>query len=159
MYQLAKQRMLEFYYDFLDGYFHCCENNLIQMDTDSNYITISADQLGDIIRPQLRAEFEAKKNEWLAWDKWSGRMTWLFKLKCEGSRMISLCPKCYYVDEQDSENKKFSTKGMQKWQNAITWQHFIAASNSSIDRAENRGFHMVCSGGAKWMATGVDRLI
>ena len=36
---------------------------------------------------------------WLAWDKWSGRTPRLFKLECEGSQMIALCLKCYYVDE------------------------------------------------------------
>ena len=28
--------------------------------------------------------------------------------------MIVLCSKCYYVDEQDSENKKFSMKGCRR---------------------------------------------
>ena len=57
--------------------------------------------------------------------------------------MIALCPKCYYIDEQDSEKKKFSTKGMSKRQNNITWQRFNAAFNGSVDRAESRGFRMV----------------
>jgi len=61
MYQLAKLRMLEFYYDFLDRYISRRDFELIQMDTDSNYIAISADKLEDIVLPQLRAEFEAKK--------------------------------------------------------------------------------------------------
>ena len=39
--------------------------------------------------------------------------------------------------------KKFSTKGMLKKQNEITWQRFKATLNGSIDRAENRGFRMV----------------
>ena len=38
VYQLAKLRMLEFYYDFLDRYFDRKDFELIQMDTDSNYI-------------------------------------------------------------------------------------------------------------------------
>ena len=115
------------------------------MDTDSNYIAILGDSLEEIVRPGLREEFEAKKKEWLAWDKWSGRTPGLFKLECEGSRMIALCPKCYFIDEQDSEKKKFSTKGMSKRQNDITWQRFKAALNGSIDRAENRGFCMANS--------------
>jgi len=43
VYQLAKQRMLEIYYDFLDRYLDRRDFELIQMDTDSNYIAISAD--------------------------------------------------------------------------------------------------------------------
>ena len=84
------------------------------MDTDSNYIAISAEKLEDIVKPELQTEFEAKKQEWLAWDKWSSRTPGLFKLECEGSRMIALCSKCYFVDEPEGEKKKFSTKGMSK---------------------------------------------
>ena len=36
VYQLAKLRMLEFYYDFLDHYCHRSDFELIQVDTDSN---------------------------------------------------------------------------------------------------------------------------
>ena len=129
--------MLEFYYDFLDRYVDCRDFKLIQMDTDSNYMAISADKLEDIVRPELRTEFEATKKQWLAWDKWSGRTPGLFKLEYEGSGMIVLCLKCYFVN---GDKKKFSIKGMSKKQNEITWQRFKAALNGSIDRAENRGF-------------------
>jgi len=57
VYQLAKLRIFEFYYDFLDRDFE-----RIQMDKDSNYL----DSLEEIVRPELRNEFEAKKKEWLA---------------------------------------------------------------------------------------------
>ena len=97
VYQLAKLRMLEFYYDFLDRYFERRDFELIQMDTDSNYMAISAEKLEAIVKPELQTEFEVKKKEWLAWDKWSSRTPGLFKLECEGSRMIALCSKCYFV--------------------------------------------------------------
>ena len=100
VYQLAKLKMLEFYYDL----------ELIQMDTDSNYLAISDDRLEDIVCPELWTEFEATKKEWLAWDKCSGRTPGLFKRECEGSRIIALCSKCYYVDEQDSEKKRSSAQ-------------------------------------------------
>ena len=106
VYQLAKLQMLEFYYDFLDRYFDRRDFELIQMDTDSNYMAISVDSLEEIVRPELRTEFEAKKKEWLAWDKWSWRTPGLFKLECEGRRMIVLCSKCYFIVEQDSEKKE-----------------------------------------------------
>jgi len=112
------------------------------MDRDSNFLAILADRLEDIVCPELRTEFEATKKEWLAWNKWSGRTPGLFKHECEGSGMIALCSKCYYVDEQDSEKKKFSTKGMSKRQNFITWQRFKAALEGCTDRAENGGFRM-----------------
>jgi len=56
--------------------------------------------------------------------------------------MIALCSKCYYVDEQDNKKKKFSTKGMSKCQNFITWPRFKAALKGCTDQAENRGFRM-----------------
>ena len=142
VYQLAKLRMLEFYYDFLDRYFDRRDFELIQMDTDSNYMAISAEKLEDIVKPELQTEFEAKKQEWLAWDKWSSRTPGLFKLECEGSRMIALCSKCYFVDESEGEKKKFSTKGVSKKQNEITWQRFKKALEGSKDIATNRGFRI-----------------
>ena len=141
VYQLAKLRMLEFYYDFLDRYFDRKDFELIQMDTDSNYIAISGKKLEDIVRPELKAEFEVQKKNWLAWDKWSGRTPGLFKLECEGDQMIALCSKCYFIDDR-GEKKKFSTKGMSKKQNNITWQRFKTALQGSKDMATNRGFRM-----------------
>jgi len=63
VYQLAKLRMLEFYYDFLDRYFDRKDFELIQMDTDSNYMAISAEKLEDIVKPELKEDFEAKKEK------------------------------------------------------------------------------------------------
>jgi len=88
VYQLAKLRMLEFYYDFLDKYVE-----LIQMDTDSLYMGISGESIEEIVRPELKAEFEAEKKLWLSWNKWSSRTPGLFKLEFEGTRMIALSPK------------------------------------------------------------------
>lgn len=61
VYQLAKLGMLEFYYGFLDQYLNNHNFELIQMDINSNYIIISANWLEDIIWPDQREEFEAKK--------------------------------------------------------------------------------------------------
>ena len=141
VYQLAKLRMLEFYYDFLDRYFDRKDFELIQMDTDSNYLAISGKKLEDIVRPEMKAEFEKRKKNWLAWDKWSGRTPGLFKLECEGDRMIALCSKCYYIDDR-GEKKKFSTRGMSKKQNNINWHRFKTTLEGHRDMATNRGFRM-----------------
>ena len=45
VYQLAKLRMLEFYYDFLDKFCDRRDFELIQMDTDSFYMALSANDL------------------------------------------------------------------------------------------------------------------
>ena len=54
VYQLAKLRMLEFYYDFLDKYFNRQGFELCYMDTDSFYIAMSGDSLDEIVRPEIR---------------------------------------------------------------------------------------------------------
>jgi hypothetical protein len=141
VYQLAKLRILEFYYDFLDRYVDRSDFELIQMDTDSLYFALSAEKLEQVIKPELREEFDACKNKWLAWDKWSNRTPGLFKLEFEGTRAIALCSKCYFVDGE--KTSKSSSKGMSKRQNAITWKRFEEALNGSIDKAENRGFRML----------------
>ena len=105
-------------------------------------MAISAEWLEDIVRPELQTEFEVKRQEWLAWDKWSGRTPGLFKLECEGSRMIALCSKCYYSKELEGEKKKFSTKGVSKKQNDITWQRFKSALDDRKDMATNTGCRM-----------------
>ena len=53
VYQLAKLRMLEFYYDFLDRYLDRRDFELIQMDTDSMYLALSTETLEEAVRPFL----------------------------------------------------------------------------------------------------------
>ena len=145
VYQLAKLRMLQFYYDFLDRYLDRKDFELIQMDTDSNYLAIAGKTLEEIVKPEMKAEFEQEKKNWLAWDKWSGRTPGLFKKEFEGERMIALCSKCYYAEHQTDNQevkKKLSSKGMSKRQNEINWQRFKAALEGSKDMATNRGFRM-----------------
>jgi len=96
-----------------------------------------------VIRPEMKAGFEAEEKQWLAWDKWSGRTPGLFKLEFEGRRMIALCSKCYFADEGESAGKtKLSTKEMSKTQNELTWQRFEKALEGIKDMATNRGFRM-----------------
>ena len=68
VYQLAKLRMLQFYYEFLDYYLDRRDFQLIQMDTDSLYFALSREKLEDAIRPGYEAQFEEDKKLWLAWD-------------------------------------------------------------------------------------------
>ena len=74
VYQMAKLRMLQFYYDFLDRYLDRRDFELIQMDTDSNYMAISGKTLEEIVKPEMREEFEKEKKNWLAWAKWDWRI-------------------------------------------------------------------------------------
>ena len=61
MYQLAKLRMLELYYDFLDKYFSRQDFELCYMDTDLFYLTMSGDSLDEIVRPEIKQAYEADK--------------------------------------------------------------------------------------------------
>ena len=63
VYQLAKLRMLEFHYDFLDKYVARRDYELIQMDTDSSYMALSAPTLDEIVKPHKKAEYEREKKK------------------------------------------------------------------------------------------------
>ncbi len=41
VYHLARLRMLQFYYKFIDKYIDRSDFELLEMDTDSNYLTFS----------------------------------------------------------------------------------------------------------------------
>ena len=71
VYQLAKWRMLQFYYDFLDKYFSRQGFELCCMDTDSFYLAMSGDLLDDIVRPEMKQAYETDKKTWLATGKFS----------------------------------------------------------------------------------------
>ena len=66
MYQVAKLRMVQFYYDFLDYFIDGRNFELIQMDTDSMFLGFSCKTLEDAVRPELLEEFEVTKKNWFA---------------------------------------------------------------------------------------------
>ena len=154
VYQLAKLRILEFYYDFLDHFVDRSDFELIQMDTDSLYFALSTDTLEEAIKPELREEFEAKKHNWLPWDKFSSRTPGLFKLEWSGHKMTALCSKCYHGDNFDNKsNSKTSSKGVSKAQNNLNGERYKNALDhynsldgpefqNNIDKAVNRGFRV-----------------
>ena len=135
VYQLAKLRMLQFYYEFLDYYFDRRDFKLIQMDTDSMYFALSREKLEDAVRPGYEAQFEEDKKRWLAWDKWSNREPGLFKLKKEATSGIALCDKA-------TGQAKVSSKGVNKRQNEMRRERFERALAGDRDVAVNRGFRM-----------------
>ena len=51
VYNLAKLRMLQFYYDCIDKYVDRSDYQILQMDTDSNYFAFSENTLEEIIKP------------------------------------------------------------------------------------------------------------
>ena len=150
VYQLAKLRMLEFYYDFLDKFCDRRDFELIQMDTDSFYMALSAEDFDEIIKPEMKELYfgdgaqlgsEAEKKSWLVTDEYSKRVPGLFKAEFQGKRMIALTSKCYFADNGKDEGvKKFSCKGVSRRQNKMNWERYKNALFGSLDKARNIGF-------------------
>ncbi|KAG3076359.1 hypothetical protein PI125_g21525 [Phytophthora idaei] len=122
IYQLAKLRMLQFYYDCIDFYFDRSDFQYQEMDTDSAYIAFSCEKpFQDCIKPELRDHFQEHKYDWFPRDyntevaKFDRRTPGLFKDEWSGDAMVSLSSKnyiCYLPDE--SYKVKVSAKGVQQ---------------------------------------------
>ena len=141
VYQLAKLRMLEFYYDFLDKFCDRRDFELIQMDTDSFYMALSAEDFDEIIKPEMKELYKEEKKNWLVTDEYSKRVPGLFKAEFQGKRMIALTSKCYFADSGGDEGiKKFSCKGVSRRQNEMNWERYRKALFGSLDKARNIGF-------------------
>lgn len=122
IYQLAKLRMLLFYYDCIDFYFDRADFRYQEMDTDSAYIAFSCDNpFQDCIKPELHEHLKQHKYDWFPHDyndriaKFDRRTPGLFKDEWSGNAMVSLSSKnyiCYLPDEQ--YKVKVSAKGAQQ---------------------------------------------
>lgn len=130
--QLAKLRMLEFYYDFMDIFCKRSDFSYIGMDTDSAYIQIAGPTLQSIIKPEKRVDYskglhgycgnqEPEPDRKLHWfprqccdehSKMDKRTPGLFKIEFEGDEMIGLCSKTYMATGE--QGTKFSSKGINK---------------------------------------------
>ena len=153
--QLAKLRMLEFYYDFLDKYFSRQDFELCYMDTDSFHLAMIGDSLDEIVRPEMKQEYEADKKNWLPTDKFSERTPRLFQSEFVGTRGVWLTAKCYLVQNEvnEDENDKYSCKGVSKKHTDLHFQRckdvlgvFLKTRRDTeleekdIDKAKNVGF-------------------
>ena len=65
VYQYAKLKMLQFYYDFLDKYVDRRDFELCEMDTDSLYFALSSKKLDDMVIKSKRAEYFEERHKWL----------------------------------------------------------------------------------------------
>ena len=140
VYQLAKLRMLEFYYDFVDKFCDRRDFEVIQMDTDSLYMALSANDFDDIIKPDLKELYKDEKPNWLVTDEYSKRVPGLFKPEFKGKRMIALTSKCYFADNGKESIPKFSCKGVSRRQNKMSWERYKNALFGALDKVTNIGF-------------------
>ena len=139
--------MLQFYYDFLNKYLDRCDFQMCEMDTDSAYIAIAGDSVESLVKPELKAEFEADKCNWFprtdtpehkAYDK---RTPGLFKVEWEGQGIVGLCSKTYYCF---GAKDKFSCKGVNKKCNDINKDKYLNVLLTKQNSAGvNRGFRVV----------------
>ena len=153
VYQLAKLRMLKFYYDFLDKYFDRRDYELCYMDTDSFYIAFSNPNIDKLVKPSMYEEYLKDKPNWLSVDKYTERTPGLFKPEFIGTRAVFVGNKCYIA--QNTEGIKYSCKGVSRKQNDMTFQRYFDCLGigdkvkrtktlevEDIDKATNIGFRV-----------------
>lgn len=170
VYQLAKLRMLEFYYDCIDKYIDRSDYQYQEMDTDSGYIAFSGEHpFPDLVKLELREHFEENKHKWFPRTdtednaKYVKRTPGLFKEEWRGDAMGSLSSKSYICYDGDLikanwfnkktgkeeplyHKTKCSAKGIQKSNNKgiLTPEKFESVIQEKITlRATNRGFRVV----------------
>ena len=170
VYQYAKLRMLQFYYDSIDRYVERPLFQYCEMDTDSAYIALAGETIDDIITSEHRENYFRHRSEWLlaeccdehedeyvqarmagrAWTAtescciarkaFDKRTPGLFKVEWRGDGFVGLCSKTYYCFGMTD---KCSRKGLSKCQNAIDKEAFLAVlTNRRSSSGTNRGFRV-----------------
>ena len=116
------------------------------MDTDSNYLGITAESVEDLIKPELKEQFEQEKHNWfVAKLAPQGKRTpGLFKVEFKGDKMIRLCSKSYCTESFATDTTpgqvKFSMKGVNKGQSKNPMSHYEHVLTSTENfRACNSG--------------------
>ena len=131
--QLAKLRMLEMYYDFIDYFIDRNNFELGEMDTDSLYLAFTKKNIEDLIKPSKKQEFydsiynNCSEQNTLhekpffiprkCCDKhytWDSKTPGVFKVEYEGDELISLNSKCYIgaTKPKVEKNREFSLSRM-----------------------------------------------
>jgi hypothetical protein len=159
--QLAKLRMLQFYYDFLCRYIERRHFQFLEMDTDSAYLALARENFVDIIKPTMKEKYRAaleglcnteefKADNDMHWfprscctthAQYDKRTPGLFKKEFVGDEMIGLCAKTYIVKRGDET--KFSCKGINKSRVKSPYSIFktVLETRKTIE-AENAGFQV-----------------
>ena len=170
VYQYAKLRMLQFYYDFVARYVERPMFQYCEMDTDSAYIALAGDSIDDLVSTDRREHYFLHRSKWLpaeccdeheddyvqtrlAGRSWTAtescclarkafdkRTPGLFKVEWCGDGFIGLCSKTYYCF---GSTNKSTTKGLNKRQNDIDKDAFLAVlTNRRSGGGINRGFRV-----------------
>ncbi|BFZ13860.1 hypothetical protein BsWGS_16899 [Bradybaena similaris] len=159
VYQYAKLRMLEFYYDFLAKFVDKADFQLCEMDTDSLYMALSAPTLEEVVKADMKKEFYEVYGNWFPREAcnshsaefiaqsgkrysdcvdcrqvqmYDKRTPGLFKLEYEGDGIISLCSKTYHCF---GACNKTSCKGLNKAHNKLDKTLYLKV----LDNEESEG--------------------
>jgi len=90
VYNWAKIRMLQFFYDVLFKYFDASDYQCLQTDTDSIYLALSAESLTDIVKPELKDEFNSIYPQWFVTSNETNRTPGSLKEEYRGTGMCCL---------------------------------------------------------------------
>ena len=147
VYQYAKLRMLQFYYNCVDHFLDRSNYELLEMDTDSLYMAPAGDSVEELVKPKRKEEFQKVKSSWFprrdtpentADDK---RTPGLFKVEWCGDGFVGLNSKTYYCW---GEKDKYSCKGISKRGNTINKDKYLKVlMTGQPESGENRGFRVV----------------
>ena len=161
VYNCAKLRMLEFYYDFLLTYFERKVWQFCETDTDSVYLAFASRDWMSLMKPELAAEYRKQmeachetnnvyeadaKYNWFPRDccqehrDYDKRTPGLFKVEFEGDVIVALCSKSYYCSSSEGKDK-LSCKGAQKARCNFTLDTFRQVLQTKRSATcTNRGF-------------------
>ncbi|KAJ8021643.1 hypothetical protein HOLleu_38905 [Holothuria leucospilota] len=148
VYQYAKLRMLQFYYDYLCKFFDVNKWEYVEMDTDSAYISTAGNRLEDILKPDMTETFHNEKHFWFPREdteenkRFDKRTPGLFKVEWQGDGIIALSSTMYYCFGGIKEDK-LSCKGVNKKRNHIDkelYENVLATRQTSS--CENKGFRV-----------------
>ena len=131
--QYSKLRMLELVYNFFVKYCDRSMYEFIEMDTDSLYMALAADSIEKCIRPDMILQWQLIRAEDCEDDftanstcnffpreccerhtQHDKREPGLFKEEWRGHEMIALCSKTYCCFNRETQEVKFSSKGLNK---------------------------------------------
>lgn len=121
VYGYAKLRMLQFYYDFIRRVIPVGRLELLEIDTDSLYFSLSHKSLEESIAEDCKHLYDALKKDYLVLYPEDNRTPGLFKLEWKGTGMC-LNSKTYVAftmqksstGRNEMTNIKMSTKGVGK---------------------------------------------
>jgi hypothetical protein len=160
--QLAKLRMLEFYYDFMDVYFDRKDWEMIMTDTDSAYFGFTSENIYDLVKTNKETDFHQMMNGFCHLadvtsdthflpreccsfhNSHDQRTPGLFKEEFRGDRLIALASKTYALHCNEKDITKVSCKGVNKSQLQNVMSVFESVLNKRENQnVENRGIRSI----------------